>query len=250
MKYIQAGRSFVVTLIVLIFLQGVGWARPAQDVLSFMVQPVQVHALAVFTSATQPILSVPRWYRSQQRLQRLESEFAELQSTASKVAQLEKENAQLRTLLEAKGAIKGVLAAPIVSYAVPTIAAGSAEGVRTDQVVTSSGVVLGRVTAVSEHTAQVTLLNSTQVEPILAQTETGVQGLVQGTGRQVIFTQVQVSEEVPVGSKVTAVGQPGIPHGAFLGTTAGVVSSSSAPVQTVTLDQVVSFYTTALVEVE
>lgn len=250
MKYFHAVRSFIVACIVLVFIQGAGWAHPAQVAFRHSIQPVQIQTVQLFEYITQPALSIPRWYRSQQRLERLEAEFAQLQSQASKVAQLEKENAQLRAVLETKGTTQGVLAAPIVSYAVPTIAAGSVDGVREDQVVSSNGVVLGRVTAVSEHTAQVTLLNSTQVEPILAETETGVQGLVQGTGRQVVFTQVQVSEEVPVGSMVTAVGQPGIPQGAFLGTTAGVISSSSAPVQTVILDQVVSFYTTALVEVE
>lgn len=250
MKYLHALRSFVVVGLSIVVLQLVGWTQPVQVVVRAGVAPVQLVSVQILQTLSAPVLSVPRWYRSQQRLEELQKNYAELQAQASQVERLERENEQLRTLLESSGARQSILAAPIVSYALPTIAAGSEHGVKPEQVVLSNGVLLGRVSSVSERMAQVVLLSSKQAEPILAETETGVQGLVQGTGSQVVFTQVQVADEVPFGSTLTAVGQPGIPPGAYLGTTANSVSRPSAPVQTFSVDQVVSFYSSAVVEVE
>ena len=248
MKYVWVG--FIGVGILLSILQQIGWAALVQATTHPVVLPIQQKTLGILRSIEAPIVSVPRWYRSQARLAELQVQYSSALARISDVERLERENEELRKLLSSNTQVQRIIAAPIVSYSLPTIAAGSEAGVQEGQLVYSSGTVLGHVTKISPRSAQITLLSSKNAEPILAETDTGVQGIVKGTGTRIILTQVMTSDQLIPGSRITAVGQPGVPPGAFLGTVGQITSRSSEPVTTATVDQITSFYTAVLVEVQ
>lgn len=242
--------AFLIVGVLVGVLEKVSWAQALQNSTAQVVLPLQQLTVRTTRTLERPVVSIPRWYRAQARLEALQNEYAEALARTSELERLERENTQLRQLLESPSTERRTVAAPIVSYAVPTVAAGSQDGVQEGQLLYSNSTVVGRVAEVHERSAQVVLLTSKQSEPILAQTDTGEQGLLQGTGTQVIFTQVSITSQIPAGSSLTAVGQPGVPPGSFLGVTRQTTSRESEPVQTLLVDQLTSFYTTALIEIK
>lgn len=218
-----------------------------QPNIALMQQPVVHFTQQMFQSAT----SIKRMWYAAQELQALEVQYSQTITQLQDVEQVRSENRALRALLENSDRTlqRVVVAAPIVSFAMPAVQIGSQDGVQVGSVVVGEGTVLGVLSEVSSTNSRVELLAQLQSKPILAQTATGVQGLVRGERGSIWLTEVPSDAQIAVGERVATVGQVGIPKGLLI----GVVSSTYARPQDATMQiqvrQLVSFYTTPLVEI-
>lgn len=181
----------------------------------------------------------------------LKHQLVQLQASAAEVQKLREENEALRELMAlpvATGsAIRGV---PITSYAQPTVAVNSNEGIRQGSLVSNSGILLGLVKAVEEKRVTVTLVHEVPMPPILVRTDTGAKGILKGTGRRIEVSALDPKVEVPVGSRVTTVGQPGIPAGVLIGTIQELIHNPTDPEQKAVISSPVSFYDSVTVDID
>lgn len=186
-----------------------------------------------------------------ERLGYLENKTAELSAEVAALEALEKENETLRKMIENTDRTleSRVISVPIVSAAVPMIAAGSDQGIEPGMMVTVSNTLLGSISSVSQGRAVVSLFERTRDSGVVATTSNGVQGVLLGTGSGVVFTHIPSNETVEVGDSLTTVGQEGIKRGLLLGVLSQNLTNQEDAFQTFRVDQFVSFYSAPLVEV-
>lgn len=237
--------------LVLFLVEKVGWVVPLQTVTLRLLQPFQLATVSLVRTFELPVRFIEAKQQEQEALVALQRSYAQALAKLSELETIKKENEALHQLLEKQGSNpqKKVLAAPIISYALTSIARGSDAGISVGQLVFIADTLVGRISAVNREQSTVILLASTDSEPILVETESHVQGLLVGTGKQVKLTQLPSQAVITKGERVTTIGQNGIPPGLFVGIVAAVDHNPTAPVQTVLIDQLNSFYTTAIVEV-
>lgn len=185
------------------------------------------------------------------RVQDLELHVARLSVQLAELEQLKNENEQLRTVLNSSSHSlqNSLITQPILSYAQPTIALDPDQKVTPGTAVLVEGVLVGTIAKQQLGTATVNLLWQKETLPILAETDSKVQGLVMGDGIRVLFTEVPVDQELTIGQQVVSVGQTGVEQGLFIGEIRAIVTGYSNAVKTAVLEQYVSFYQVGLVEV-
>ena len=212
------------------------------------VRQMWVGALNQVYGGWQNALKLPK---STARIQDLELRLAEASASLAELSTLRRENEELRFLLTNTDRPSGrtVITAPIVAFAQPAIAAGSQAGINVGAVVLSRNTLLGQVTKVGQYESQVTLLLEAGAQPVLAQTESGVKGLVIGDGRKVLFTQVPKESVINVGDRVVTSGQPQIEQDLPIGRIVSVINEPVSSVQTAVIEQYASFFSTSVVEV-
>jgi cell shape-determining protein MreC len=236
---------------VLLLVERVGWG----SVLTTSLQTVLIPTASEVTSFTQfveqPLYSLNHMYASAHELSAIKIKYAESLAQLTELDTLKKENQQLRQMIENRhlSLNERIVAAPVVSYGYPAIAVGSSQSVRQGSLVLVADTLLGRVVEVSAEESRIELLSSQESQPVLVQTESGLQGLVKGTGRGVVLTQLPPDSEVTAGERVSTLGQPGIKSGILIGVISADQVQATSPIKTVPLDQLVSFYTTSLVEI-
>jgi rod shape-determining protein MreC len=229
-----------------------GLATPIKTLVLRLLQPVQVVAVTQVLNLKMLIWEVKAAWTAEEALVLLQKDHAQALSRLSALEAVEAENLELRKLLQNsdRKLTKTILAVPISAFAQPAIAAGSSDGITAGMAVLTQGQLLGFVTQVQPTQSVVTLLTQPQAKPIVAKTESGVAGLVQGDGHQLLLTQVSADSSVKVGEKVTTVGQVGVQPRLFIGTVARVEAQPAAAVQTIWLQQPLSFFAVAVVEVQ
>lgn len=237
--------------VVLWLFEFVGLGRMLRNVSQFVLTPV----MQVVTTGVQ-IVETPYYMarsslRATRRIQDLEIKYSQSLAEISRLKALEEENQALRDLLEGtdRKLVRSTITRPIVSYAEPTIAVGSVEGIEPASVVLIGNTLVGLVNEVSEHSSSVDLLFQSPNSNIVAKTETGIEGLIIGNGRQILMTEVERDAEVLEGQRVVTVGQPGILPDLFLGQVVEIKNDPSAPVKEVVIEQLVDFYQARVVEV-
>ncbi len=250
----QRARHWLEAMVVVVglaVLEWVGVTQPVTAVVEQLARPFLLASLQVIKVSEQPYQLVVANQRAFRRIQDLEQRYAETLAQVGELQALRAENKALRELLAQpeSQSQKMVVSAPIVSLATPAIAGGELEGIAVGQLVTVSGTMVGTVTATTPHQSEVTLLNSRRHVPLLVQTESGVQGLIVGDGRNVLLTELPREAEIEVGELVTTWGQPGVAKDIIIGRVRAIKNDVSAPVQTAVIDQLVSFYQASLVEV-
>jgi cell shape-determining protein MreC len=109
--------------------------------------------------------------------------------------------------------------------------------------------MVGLVGDVAEHSSNVELLFQSPSINIVARTESGVEGIITGNGKQIIMSEVERDAQVSQGERVVTVGQPGIAPDLFLGQVVEIKNKPSAPVKQVVIEQIVDFYQARVVEV-
>lgn len=186
-------------------------------------------------------------------MKELEVKYAQALSKLNELDALRAENTELKQLLGANDRTIGkktILGAPIVSLALPAIGVGSADGVQEKDMVLISGVLVGTVEEVTEYQSKISLLTSRRKNRILVRTESGVEGVIDGDGRNVLLTHIPRSVTVSEGERVVTVGQEGIERNMLIGTIQRSETNPSDATQTFVVSQIVSFYTAVLVEVQ
>ena len=238
-------------LLILALLEISDIANAGTSVIQTQLQPMMVAHTRLFHSLTAPYRQGLAAWNAAERVQDLELRTAEYQAQLSELDQLRQENQALRQLLENsdRKLEQRIIASPLVSYALPSVAAGSVQGVREGGLVLVKNTLVGRISKVGDNQSEVTLLSSPNSNPIISQTELGSKGIVVGDGRNVLLTEVPLDQDLTVGERVVTVGQEGVGRGIFVGTIIRVETRETAPVKTAVLEQFVSFYDVTIVEI-
>lgn len=250
-RYSRELLGILVFVIVISLMELVGWLGIIKPVVERVGLPLsQIHARVIGSVASSANYFGQAVLRTEQ-VRELERGYAIALAQLSELEQLRQENQILREMLENTDRTLETkrITAPIVSLSVPAISAGEQEGVVSGSMVGARGILLGRVKEVSMHQSTVELFSGPASAPVLVKTESGVQGLVQGNGQQVILTQIPREEAIAGGQRVITLGQPGISSGLLVGTVGEIITRDSAPVQSAVVNQPVSFYEVSIVEV-
>ena len=187
------------------------------------------------------------------RLEDLQYRYSEAAADLIKIKSLEQENQELRKLLENsdRSYRQVVITSPVISFAQSFIAAGSQSGIKTGSAVLYKDTLLGLIDQVEDRQSSVLLLSKLSDFYILAETETGVKGIIKGNGREVLLTEVKHDEQIEIGQLVFTSSQLGIEKGLLIGRVARVLTDNQAfAVKTAVIEQLVNFYEANLVEIK
>lgn len=189
--------------------------------------------------------------KAAQRIQDLELRLAAASASLAELETLRRENEELRFLLSNTDRPMGrtIITAPIIAFARPAIAVGSQAGVQVGAVVLSRNTLLGQVSAVTAYESQVVLLSEQDSQPVLAKTESGVEGLIIGDGRKIVLSQVAKESVLTVGERVVTLGQPQIEQNLPIGRIIAVINDPVSSVQSAIIEPFASFFETPIVEV-
>ncbi len=197
-----------------------------------------------------PYFALSKQILGYQHVQDLELRYAEAVAQLAEIDRLRAENQALRDLLhDTDRTLAKEVIAPIIGYGKPFIAAGSEKGVGEGNMVLLQNVLIVRIGQVSTNQAEVIVLGHPNSIPVLAKTEHGVTGTIIGDGRRIWLTELPVDADVQIGERVVTVGQSGIAPGIALGKISTIEKKDGAPTQRATIDQLVSFYESQMVEV-
>lgn len=243
--------AYGAVLMLLGAVEFVGLHTPIVKSIRWISQPVVVVTTAGVRAIEAPYYWLVYARSSARKIIDLELRYGEALSRLSQLEGVEEENRALRQLLENtdRQFREVIISQPIVSYAAPAISGGSQVGMEQGMVVVVKGVVVGLVDQVFDDYATISLLVYSREVSLLARTENGVEGLVVGNGKNVIFTEVSQESEITPGERVVTVGQPGIEPDLFLGLIGDIEQNPASPVQTATVRQPVNFYQSRVVEV-
>lgn len=243
-------RLAIVTLVLIMIGQWLGLIKPLKTQLERFSQPVM-------TQVGRKLFQVKRWGRflherqaTIQHLEELEQAYSQALAKIIELEALETENQELRRLLNVSSQLKAkALASAITAYGQPSLNLGSEAGLEVGQPVLAAETLVGLIKETSSHQAQVELLAQNQTQPLLAETESGVAGLVIGDGQKILLTEIDKSASVQVGEVVMTSGQSGIDSQLVIGQVLQIINRPAAPTQEAVLEQAVSFHEVPAVEV-
>ncbi len=187
------------------------------------------------------------------KLEDLQYRYSEAAAQAIRVKELEKENQELHKILENSDRTYSqvVIAAPVISFAQSFVATGSQSGIKSGSAVLYKGTLLGLIDEVEERQASVILLSQMFDRSLLAETNTGIKGLVKGNGREVILTEIANDANLEVGQLVFTSAQIGLENGLLIGRVSKINSVNPAlATKTATIEQMINFYEVNLVEIK
>jgi rod shape-determining protein MreC len=250
-------RTFWVELITLFIIWGViligewlGLITPIATVFEKSLQPTIVKISRLTFAINQPFLSVNKSYKAAKRVQELEQEYSQSLARISQLEYLEQENQELRRLLEVHDRSESMnISSPVISRGQPSLSVGEADGVKLGQPVLAAQTLVGVIDSVSTHQSMVSLLPQVNSQPLLAQTETGVKGIVIGDGKQIILTELPKDAVINVGERVLTMGQEQIKPHLLLGQVQLIIDEPAAPIKQAILEQSASFYEVSIVEI-
>ncbi len=216
-----------------------------------LVQPLLKIEVRVATSLYQLVDSFQRWRTTARRIQDLEIKLATALAQLSELEQVKQENQRLRELLNSsdRSLKPTTLTSPILSLSQPAAGLPQEAKVREGAAVLVQGTLVGLVAETRLNIAYINLLWQESAQPVLAETQTGVQGIVAGDGKNVLLTEVSIEQEIQVGQRVVSSGQEGVDKGLYIGEISAIKSGQSAAVKTAIIQQYVSFYEATVVEI-
>ncbi|MBP7842815.1 hypothetical protein KA017_02315 [Candidatus Woesebacteria bacterium] len=244
---------FIAIVFLSMLFEFVGWFDGLRNFGQKYAVPVSAFNTRIVEQLFQPYEYFVFTFSKSRYLQQLESKHAQALAQLTQLDQLRSENEELKKLLGAgdqKLDQKTIIGAPIVSLAFPAVGVGSVDGVVENDMVLINDVLVGTIDAVTEYQSKVSLLSSKRKNRILARTESGVEGVIDGDGRNVLLTHIPRSIVVKEGERVMTVGQEGIEKNILIGTVQKNEHIPSDATQTFVIQQLVSFYSAVLVEVK
>lgn len=252
--YQPGWRSVIGTVVIwflLVFSEFLGLTQPLSGLIQKLFNPLEHGTAQLLLQIKIGLWQIPEAWQAEQALVGLRQERAQLLAEVIRLQSIEAENKSLRQMLQNsdRTLTKSIITAPIISFAQPALAVGSQAGVQPGMMVLANEELLGFVTEVGANQAAVTLLSQATTQPVLAQTEAGVTGLVRGNDHQLALTEVPPDVTVKVGEKVSTVGQAGVSPRLFIGTVSKVETPPAAATQIIWLQQPTSFFGVAVVEV-
>ena len=206
---------------------------PLEGALQEVLAPLSGVAARMARGAGEIGRTVATLTRLEAENQQLREELERLRGVEAQVRQLERENRQLEELLGLKQARPDAVLAARVTGRTPdrwyqeiTLDQGSADGVQPDMVAVVPGGVVGRVVAVTPHSARVLLITDPESGVGALIGRSGEAGVVYGRGGdlpQLVMTLFAANADVRVGDDVVTSGLgPVFPPGLPIGTVTSV----------------------------
>jgi len=195
--------------------------------------------------------SFKKIFNSATHIQDLESRLAESTAALTELESLKKENQELRFLLENtdRPQTRTTLLRPVVSLTKPAVSGGENISLEKGSLVLSRETLLGQLSKIGLYESQVVLLHEKESIPILAKTESGVEGIIRGNDKKIIFTEVAKTDQLVVGDKIFTMGQNQVEQGILIGHISFINYEISDSAQTAIIEQYVSFFESPVVEV-
>ncbi len=241
--------------IVIVLLQLISVNSKVIGGVNAVVQPILSVEVSLVSNINSSLKNLRSWYATARRVQDLEIRLSNALAQLSQLDQLKTENEKLRELLNSsdRSLEPVIITSPILSLAQPAVALPNSlkasDLVRLGSPVLVENTLVGLISRLGQDIAYVDLLRQREARPILAETNTGIQGIIKGDGRRVLFTEVPIKAELEVGQRVVTSGQEGINKGLHIGEIQSIQSGASAAVKTAVVQQYVSFYEADIVEV-
>lgn len=231
-------------------LTWVGAAAPIKRGLNSWLQPVMAFNVGVIQQVIVPVNNLRRAIRAARKVQHLETQLAQAEAQLSRLQQLEEENQALKAIIENtdRDLSPSYISRPILSLSQPAVALPKDRQFSLPAAVLIDQTLVGVAEEKEDGIAYINLLWQQRTSPILAETESGVEGLARGDGRRVLLTEIPMDEEIVVGERVVAVGQRGIESGIHIGQIQSIESGDSSAVKQAVVEQYVSFYESRVVE--
>lgn len=214
--------------------------RPALEVNRTIVQTIEWPVATAFEAR-----------KLARRVQQLEIQYAQAIADLSKLEGVEEENRELKRLLENtdRSFRETRVAGSLVSLARPAVSVGKDEGIEVGNEVIVNGILIGSVSEVTPTLSFISLLTQPDHPAVLAQTSQDTKGVVVGTGRALMLTEVPLDAPLEIGDRVITLGQPGISSDLVIGQVVRIEKDPAAPIKEAQLEQVVDFYQTRIVEI-
>lgn len=244
---------FISIIFLSLLFELVGWLTPLREFGQKSTIPISSYNIRLVEKITSPYNFVVFTLAKSEYLKQLETQYAHALAQLNEIDALRLENQELKKLLGASDrrlTQETIIGAPIVSLAFPAVGVGATDGVEENDMVLVDQVLVGTIEEVTEYQSRVSLLSSKRKNRILARTESGVEGVIDGNGRTVFLTHIPRSVEVKQGERIVTVGQEGIEKDVLIGTVHKIEQGPSDATQTVIVSQLVSFYNAVLVEVK
>jgi cell shape-determining protein MreC len=228
----------------------VGWFAPVLATTERSVIPLKTQITQESVHFFNSLSVIVSTSHNTVELRELRTEHSKALARIGELETIEKEYQDLQRIYSGNVGKQSIVStlAPISSYTMPTLGIGEAAGIQKGSLVFDSGTLLGIVGQTTQQQARVRLLQQGDLE-LVAQTESGAQGIVRATGKTLFLQEVPSSLSVQRGERVSTVGQEGVPSGLLLGVITTEDSSSSSPSKSFVLEQLQSFFGTTLVEV-
>ncbi len=251
-------RWFLITImvVVLVLLELIGVNANLMKQSRELIMPAIRLEVKMVTGLYSFVDSVSTFQTAARRVQDLEIKLAYAMAQLTQLEQVKQENEHLRQLLNSSNRTLEpvVISSPVLSLAKPAVKlpvkSDQAEiAVKLGSPVLVHGTLTGIVASFSHDVAYVDLLWQKDCPPILAETNTGVQGIIQGDGKRVLLTEVPTEAELEVGQRVITSGQESIDQGLYIGEIQSLRSGAEAAVKTAVVEQYVSFYEAEIVEI-
>lgn len=225
--------------------------QPLRKPLEQVLQPGQRLAAQVATALQQPVNWVTSTHQTARKIQDLEIRYSEALAQLGEMQAIQEENQTLRQMLQNsdRSLTPTVIAAPIVSYGVPYINSGEAEGVTVSDMVLVAQALVGRVAKTTPHQSEVMLLSHPNSKPVLVKTESGATGIVVGNGKHMLLKEILSEVALQPGERVITTGQEGIAPDLLVGRIGTIKEDISAATQEATVEEIVSFYEARVVEI-
>ncbi len=252
MKKLNEYILLLLLIIIFSLFEWVGWFSVLKEKGSQLLVPIYDLDNSLIKQIKKPYDFLIFSFSKFKYMGQLESRYVQSLSQLSELDKLREENNELKKIIENRDLKleKTIISAPIISLAYPAIGVGSKDGVEVNKMVLYNGMLLGTIEEVENFQSKVSLLSRHRANKILAKTESGIEGVVDGDGRNVLFTQVPRNMSLVNGERVVSVGQEGVERNIFIGTLRLIDNNPSAPTQTAVIDQEITFYDVVLLEVK
>ncbi len=249
--------------LLLMALQLSGNLQPAQSLITQLTAPAQLSATGITSSAARFFNTITRVRTLEQEYAALDTRAKQLEAEIETLREVEKENGQLRSLLnfaqtlprlELRGAqiVARVVGEESTNFIdTVLIDLGEVHGIRTGMpVVTDQGLV-GRISDVTENNAKVLLLSDPGSSASALMADSRLNGIVHGgTGNNLIMDFIPQGPTFEVGETVLSSGLGGkFPKGLTIGMIESIESAPNAVFQTATVRPAVDFGSLELVMV-
>lgn len=231
----------------------VGWLDPLRNLGQKIIIPMSSFNVSIVEKISRPYDYIKFTFTKSRYLKQIESNYAKALTQLNELDELKAQNEELKKLLGASDRRlneETIIGAPILSLAYPAVGVGFVDGVQENDMVLIDNVLVGTIDSVFEHQSRVSLLNSKRKNRILVRTQSGIEGVIDGDGRNVLLTHIPRSVELEEGERVMTVGQEGIEKNVFVGVVKKMNNSPSDSTNTYVINQLVAFYNAILVEVK
>ncbi len=252
---------FLVAAGALFFLHGLGWSRPAENLLWYLVKPV-ASRLYVFGSSFKHFYSANKNQSDlNAQIDRLDKEIASLTVLNSQCRETAEENEKLRAALAFSAAAKfrTVVADVIAKEAVAEdsrgliIDRGTNDGLRPGLgVISEEGVIVGKIVEAKAATAKICLTTNPDCQlAATLQNQDKTQGITDGDlGLTIKMNYIPQLEHIAPGDPVVTSGLGGdIPRGLVIGKVSKVYNTSNEVWQEATIEPPLNFDNLTVVSV-